>query len=96
MTVAFSVPLVLVTTDLNIFSLIKEEKKIAAVGADLETAQKIQMDALPVNHPAFPDHLNVSLNAFIKTAKECGFVFRKKNSNIRYDAKKVEEIDLFR
>jgi serine phosphatase RsbU (regulator of sigma subunit) len=72
MSVVLSVPLVLMTTDLNTFSLIKEEKKNAAVGADLETAQKIQMDALPVNNPAYPDHLNVSLSAFIKTAKEVG------------------------
>jgi serine phosphatase RsbU (regulator of sigma subunit) len=72
MSVVLSVPFVLMTTDLNTSTLLKEEKKNAALGADLNTARKIQMDALPVNHPAFPDHPNVSLNTLIKTAREVG------------------------
>jgi serine phosphatase RsbU (regulator of sigma subunit) len=72
MPIALSVPLVLMTTDLNVLSLLKEEKKNAAVGADLETACRIQMDALPINLPAYPAHPNVSLTTYIKTAKEVG------------------------
>lgn len=72
MPIALSVPLVLLTTDLNVLSLLKEEKKNAAVGADLETARKIQMDALPVNYPAYQDHPDISLTAYIRTAKEVG------------------------
>ena len=72
LTIPIAVSLVLVTTDLSIFSLMKEEKENARIGADLDTARKIQMEALPVGHPAFPDHPDINLNAFIKTAKEVG------------------------
>ncbi len=72
MTVAITVPLVFLTTDLNIISFTREEAKNAAITADLDTASKIQHDALPFHYPAFPDHLNVSLTAFMKTAKEVG------------------------
>ncbi len=72
MPIALAVPLVLMTTDLNVLSLLKEENKNAAVGADLETARRIQMDAIPVNLPAYPAHPDVSLTAYIRTAREVG------------------------
>ena len=46
MTLSFAVPMVFLTTDLNTFSLIREETKNAAITADLDTAKKIQIDAL--------------------------------------------------
>jgi hypothetical protein len=72
MTIPISVALVLVTTDLSIFSLMKEEKKNARIGADLDTARKIQMDALPVSYPAFPDHQEINLIDYSKAAREVG------------------------
>lgn len=49
-----------------------KRQKNAAITADLDTAKKIQIDALTVDYPAFPKHPEVNLVASMDTAKEMG------------------------
>ncbi|MCR5402760.1 MAG: hypothetical protein K6E91_02955 [Butyrivibrio sp.] len=67
-----ALPLVYLTTVINIRTLLKEQAKNEAVENDLRTASTIQTDALPPVDPEFENFPEVSLRASMNPAKEVG------------------------
>ena len=70
--VPWAVALVFLTTHLNTGTLINNREKAAVIEADLNTAARIQEDALPKVFPPFPKHPEIDLYATMSTAKEVG------------------------
>ena len=70
--IAWSVSLVYLTTNMNMDTLIDNRTHAAAVQADLDIASKIQTDALPKVFPPYEHHPEVELYASMDTAKEVG------------------------
>ena len=69
---AWSVSLVYLTTNMNMNTLVNNRTRAAAVQADLNTASKIQIDALPKVFPPYEHHPEIELYASMDTAKEVG------------------------
>ena len=72
MSLAISIGLVYLAENVNTHALLESWAQVEAVEADLRIASKIQMDALPPFTPAFPNHPELCLRAFLNTAKEIG------------------------
>lgn len=69
---AWAVSLVYLTTNMNMKTLVNNRTRAAAVQADLDTAAKIQTDALPTVFPPYEHHHEIELYASMDTAKEVG------------------------
>lgn len=69
---AWAVPLVYLTTNMNMNTLINNRTRAAAIQADLDIASKIQSDALPKIFPPYEHHPEIELYASMDTAKEVG------------------------
>lgn len=69
---AWAVPLVYLTTNMNMETLIDNRTRAAAVQADLDIASKIQIDVLPKVFPPYEHHPEIELYASMDTAKEVG------------------------
>lgn len=72
LSLACSVALVYLSTNVNTHLLLDTQAKVEAVETDLRIAAKIQTDALPPSTPDFSDQLEMSLCASMNTAREVG------------------------
>ena len=72
LSLAVSVSMVYLTTNMSTHTLLETRAKVEATEADLRFGTEIQTSVLPSNFPAFPDRTEFDIHASMDPAKEVG------------------------